>query len=126
MADNLIDVLLTDPSFTNLFIPPSDQLDVEKLAAQIQRLFYQISFFPYLQTTISQEKSKGVLLYKVWARLQELIKKITKLLVDNRRYCTAKALMANTFINEDRNLEYDFNLSRMIFSLGKLVVLLNT
>ncbi|OSO92239.1 cell division protein FtsK [Cylindrospermopsis raciborskii CENA303] len=110
LADNLIDVLLTDPSFTNLFIPPSDQLDVEKLAAQIQRLFYQISFFPYLQTTISQEKSKGVLLYKVWARLQELIKKITKLLVDNRRYCTAKALMANTFINEDRNLEYDFNL----------------
>lgn len=110
LADDLVNVLLTDPSFTNLFIPHPNQLDVEKLVMEIQKLFYKIIFFPYLQTTIAQDKSKGPLLQQVWSRLQELIKKITQLLVDNRHDCAAKRLMANTFISEDRNLEYDFDL----------------
>ncbi|MFN6366308.1 MAG: DNA translocase FtsK [Aphanizomenon sp.] len=110
LADDFINLLLIEPGFKNLFNPSTTQLNVDQITSEIQQLFYQIKFFPYLQNTIVQDGSKGPVLLQVWQGLQGLIKKFTELLVINRRYCSAETLISNTFISGERNLEHYFDL----------------
>ncbi|MEI6370572.1 MAG: DNA translocase FtsK, partial [Nostocales cyanobacterium ELA608] len=110
LADDFINLLLIEPRFKNLFNPSTTQLNVDQITSEIQQLFYQIKFFPYLQNTIVQDGSKGPVLLQVWQGLQGLIKKFTELLVINRRYCSAETLISNTFISGERNLEHYFDL----------------
>jgi DNA segregation ATPase FtsK/SpoIIIE, S-DNA-T family len=110
LADDFINLLLIEPGFKNLFNPSTTQLNVDKITSEIQQLFYQIKFFPYLQNTIVQDGSKAPVLLQVWQGLQGLIKKFTELLVINRRYCSAEKLISNTFISGEHNLEYYFDL----------------
>jgi S-DNA-T family DNA segregation ATPase FtsK/SpoIIIE len=110
LADDFINLLLIEPGFKNLFNPSTTQLNVDKITSEIQQLFYQIKFFPYLQNTIVQDGSKAPVLLQVWQGLQGLIKKFTELLVINRRYCSAETLISNTFISGERNLEHYFDL----------------
>lgn len=110
LADDFINLLLIEPRFKNLFNPSATQLNVDKITSEIQQLFYQIKFFPYLQDVIAQDASKAPVLLQVWQGLQGLIKKFTELLVINRRYCSAETLISNTFISGERNLEYYFDL----------------
>ncbi|OBQ44320.1 MAG: cell division protein FtsK [Aphanizomenon flos-aquae WA102] len=110
LADDFINLLLIEPGFKNLFNPSTTQLNVDKITSEIQQLFYQIKFFPYLQNTIVQDGSKAPVLLQVWQGLQGLIKKFTELLVINRRYCSAEKLISNTFISGERNLEHYFDL----------------
>ncbi|MFN7525602.1 MAG: DNA translocase FtsK, partial [Aphanizomenon sp.] len=110
LADDFINLLLIEPRFKNLFNPSATQLNVDKITSEIQQLFYQIKFFPYLQDVIVQDASKAPVLLQVWQGLQGLIKKFTELLVINRRYCSAETLISNTFISGERNLEYYFDL----------------
>ncbi|MFN7500958.1 MAG: DNA translocase FtsK [Dolichospermum sp.] len=110
LADDFINLLLIEPRFKNLFNPSATQLNVDQITSEIQQLFYQIKFFPYLQDVIVQDASKAPVLLQVWQGLQGLIKKFTELLVINRRYCSAETLISNTFISGERNLEYYFDL----------------
>ncbi|MDB9448453.1 DNA translocase FtsK [Dolichospermum circinale] len=110
LADDFINLLLIEPRFKALLNPSATQLNVDELTSEIQQLFYQIKFFPYLQDTISQDYSKAPGLLQVWQGLQGLIKNFTELLVINRRYCSADTVIQNTFISEERNLEYYFDL----------------
>ena len=110
LADDFINLLLIEPRFKNLFNPSATQLNVDQITSEIQQLFYQIKFFPYLQDVIAQDASKAPVLLQVWQGLQGLIKKFTELLVINRRYCSAETLISNTFISGERNLEYYFDL----------------
>jgi len=110
LADDFINLLLIEPGFKNLFNPSTTQLNVDQITSEIQQLFYQIKFFPYLQNTIVQDGSKAPVLLQVWQGLQGLIKKFTELLVINRRYCSAETLISNTFISGERNLEHYFDL----------------
>jgi S-DNA-T family DNA segregation ATPase FtsK/SpoIIIE len=110
LADDFINLLLIEPGFKNLFNPSTTQLNVDQITSEIQQLFYQIKFFPYLQDVIVQDGSKAPVLLQVWQGLQGLIKKFTELLVINRRYCSAETLISNTFISGERNLEHYFDL----------------
>ncbi|HCQ22152.1 MAG: cell division protein FtsK [Aphanizomenon flos-aquae MDT14a] len=110
LADDFINLLLIEPRFKSLFNPSATQLNVDQITSEIQQLFYQIKFFPYLQNTIVQDGSKAPVLLQVWQGLQGLIKKFTELLVINRRYCSAETLISNTFISGERNLEHYFDL----------------
>ncbi|MFM5896897.1 MAG: DNA translocase FtsK [Dolichospermum sp.] len=110
LADDFINLLLIEPRFKSLFNPSATQLKVDQITSEIQQLFYQIKFFPYLQDVIVQDGSKAPVLLQVWQGLQGLIKKFTELLVINRRYCSAETLISNTFISGEQNLEYYFDL----------------
>ncbi|OBQ41085.1 MAG: cell division protein FtsK [Anabaena sp. MDT14b] len=110
LADDFINLLLIEPRFKNLFNPSTTQLNVDQITSEIQQLFYQIKFFPYLQNAIAKDASKASLLLQVWQGLQGLIKKFTELLIINRRYCSAETVIQNTFISEERSLEYYFDL----------------
>ncbi|MFN5953705.1 MAG: DNA translocase FtsK [Dolichospermum sp.] len=110
LADDFINLLLIEPRFKSLFNPSTTQLNVDQITSEIQQLFYQIKFFPYLQDVIVQDGSKAPVLLQVWQGLQGLIKKFTELLVINRRYCSAETLISNTFISGEQNLEYYFDL----------------
>ncbi|MFN5241057.1 MAG: DNA translocase FtsK [Aphanizomenon sp.] len=110
LADDFINLFLIEPRFKSLFNPSATQLNVDQITSEIQQLFYQIKFFPYLQNAIAKDASKASLLLQVWQGLQGLIKKFTELLVINRRYCSAETLISNTFISGERNLEHYFDL----------------
>ncbi|MFM6506474.1 MAG: cell division protein FtsK, partial [Dolichospermum sp.] len=110
LADDFINLLLIEPRFKNLFNLSATQLKVDIITLEIQQLFYQIKFFPYLQDVIAKDASKAPVLLQVWQGLQGLIKKFTELLVINRRYCSAETLISNTFISGEQNLEYYFDL----------------
>lgn len=110
IADDFINLLLIEPRFKTLLNPSATQLKVDVITLEIQQLFYQIKFFPYLQNAIAKDASKASLLLQVWQGLQGLIKKFTELLIINRRYCSAETVIQNTFISGERNLEYYFDL----------------
>ena len=110
LADDFINLLLVEPRFKSLFNPSATQLKVDVISLEIQQLFYQIKFFPYLQNAIAKDASKASLLLQVWQGLQGLIKKFTELLIINRRYCSAETVIQNTFISGEHNLEYYFDL----------------
>jgi S-DNA-T family DNA segregation ATPase FtsK/SpoIIIE len=110
LADNFINLLLIEPRFKTLLNPSATQLKVDVITLEIQQLFYKIKFFPYLQNAIAKDASKASLLLQVWQGLQGLIKKFTELLIINRRYCSAETVIQNTFISEERSLEYYFDL----------------
>ncbi|MDB9455869.1 DNA translocase FtsK [Dolichospermum circinale] len=110
LADDFINLLLIEPRFKSLFNPSATQLNVDVITLEIQQLFYQIKFFPYLQDVIAKDASKAPVLLQVWQGLQGLIKRFTELLVINGRYCSAETVIQNTFISEEHNLEYYFDL----------------
>ncbi|MBE9247670.1 PD-(D/E)XK nuclease family protein [Dolichospermum sp. LEGE 00240] len=110
LADNFINLLLIEPRFKTLLNPSATQLKVDVITLEIQQLFYKIKFFPYLQNAIAKDASKAPVLLQVWQGLQGLIKKFTELLIINRRYCSAETVIQNTFISEERSLEYYFDL----------------
>lgn len=110
LADDFINLLLIEPRFKSPFNPSATQLKVDAITLEIQQLFYQIKFFPYLQDVIAKDASKAPVLLQVWQGLQGLIKKFTELLVINRRYCSAETVIQNTFISGEHNLEYYFDL----------------
>ncbi|MDB9475321.1 DNA translocase FtsK [Dolichospermum circinale] len=110
LADDFINLLLIEPRFKSLFNPSATQLKVDVITSEIQQLFYQIKFFPYLQDVIAKDASKAPVLLQVWQGLQGLIKRFTELMIINRRYCSAETVIQNTFISGEHNLEYYFDL----------------
>ncbi|MFM7372290.1 MAG: DNA translocase FtsK, partial [Sphaerospermopsis kisseleviana] len=110
LADDLIQLLLINPQIKSLLIADVSRLNLEQISSEIQQIFYTNQFFPYLQNIISQDDSKAPALLQIWQGIQGLIKKLTELLIINRRYCSAETVIKNTFIQEERTLEYYFNL----------------
>ena len=110
LAEEFIHIAKQEPQFKALFEPPVEQLNVEAIAAEMQRLFYQLKFFPYLQITIKENPSQAMALHQIWQGLIQLIKHWAKLLVKNRRYCLADAVISKTLIAGELKLEYDFTL----------------
>ena len=110
LADDFINLLIIEPQIKSLFNPDATRINVDEIASEIQQIFYQIKFFPYLQDIINQDPSKAPALLQVWQGIQGLIKQLTELLIINRRYCSAETVIRNTFINEERILEHYFNL----------------
>lgn len=109
LAENFIKIVKREFEFQALFEPPAEQLNVEAIADQMQQLFYRLKFFPYLQAA-QQNPAQAVALHQIWQGLIRLIKQWAKLLVKNRRYCLADAVINNTFIAEELKLEHNFTL----------------
>ncbi len=110
LADNFVKLALVEPRFKAVLKPAAGQLKLEEVSSQMQQIFYQLEFFPYLQTVIHKNPSHGQTLLQVWQGLQGLIKRFAELLIINRQYCNAETVISNTFISQERSIEHDFTL----------------
>ncbi|MEC4814186.1 MAG: DNA translocase FtsK [Scytonema sp. PMC 1069.18] len=111
LADDFIKLSILEPRFKDLFKSVVAKLQVEEVASRMQQIFYEVRFYSYLQETIKKDVSQSQSLLQVWQGLQQLIRRFAELLVTNRRYCTAETVIRNTFVSEERKLEYYFNLA---------------
>lgn len=110
LADRCAFLAKQDTRFQALFEPKPDQLRVEEIAAEMQQLFYELAFFPYLQATIktAPEKAQGLLL--IWQGLKGLIHRWAELLTVNRRHCSAKEVIAKTLLDLSPSVKHYFQL----------------
>ena len=111
LADEFVGLACQEPQFQELFQPDAAQLLVEEIASRMQQLFYERKFYSYLQEAVTKDASKAQSLLKIWEGLQGLIRRFAEFLVVNRRYCDADTVIRNTFVTEERSLEYYFPLA---------------
>ncbi|MFB2918088.1 DNA translocase FtsK [Aerosakkonema funiforme] len=126
LAENFIGIAKKEPQFQALFEPPVEQLKVDAIATQMQQLFYQLAFFPYLQSAIQQDSNQAAALHQIWQGLTRLIRHWTELLIKNRRDCRADAVISRTLVTGEFSLEHNFSLpdgtqQRLIGKLDSLV-----
>ncbi|MGB3206288.1 MAG: DNA translocase FtsK [Crinalium sp.] len=110
LAENLANLLKNEPRFKDLFAPAATQLILEETAAQMQQLFYELAFFPHLQTAIQANPDKVTALYQVWQALIPLIRRWAELLIKNRRYCNATEVISKTFVESELKVDHGFTL----------------
>ncbi|NMG09048.1 DNA translocase FtsK [Brasilonema sp. UFV-L1] len=110
LANDFVHFVSHEPQCTDFFQPTAAQLEIEEIASSLQQIFYEVKFYSYLQEALKKDSSQAQALFKVWQGLQGLIKHFAQLLIINRRYCSAETLIRDTFITEERKLEYYFNL----------------
>ncbi|RCJ18972.1 cell division protein FtsK [Nostoc sp. ATCC 43529] len=110
LADSFIKLAVSESRFTEIFKTSTSQLNIDEIASLMQQLFYEIKFSNYLEKAVEQDASAAQPLYKVWQGLQGLIRRFAELLVVNRRYCGAEAVIRNTFVSQERKLEHYFQL----------------
>ncbi|MGB5959964.1 MAG: DNA translocase FtsK [Coleofasciculaceae cyanobacterium] len=110
LAEEFIHIAKREPQFKSLFEPPAEQLNEEVIASEMQRLFYQLKFFPYLQIAIKENPSQAMVLHQIWQGLIQLIKHWAKLLVKNRQHCPADTVISSTLIAGEIKLEHEFTL----------------
>ncbi|MBD2515300.1 PD-(D/E)XK nuclease family protein [Nostoc sp. FACHB-973] len=110
LADSFIKLVVSESRFTEIFKNSTSQLNIDDIASRLQQLFYEIKFSTYLEKAVEQDASAAQPLYKVWQGLQGLIRRFAELLVINRRYCSAEAVIRNTFVSQERKLEHYFQL----------------
>jgi DNA segregation ATPase FtsK/SpoIIIE, S-DNA-T family len=110
LADKFVKLAVIEPQFKTLFKPEAAQINVEEVASQMQQIFYQLEFFPYLQEAVAKDGNQAQALLQVWQGLQGLIKRFGELLIINRRYCNAETVISNTFLSGERSIEHYFNL----------------
>lgn len=126
LAEELIDIAKREPRLHALFELPVEQLNVEAITSQMQQLFFELSFYPYLQAAIQEDPAQATALHQIWQGLTKLIRYWTELLIRNRRYCNAENLIHNTFIAQELVLEHNFALpngsqQRLVGKLDGLV-----
>jgi S-DNA-T family DNA segregation ATPase FtsK/SpoIIIE len=108
LADNFINLAKQEGKFSELF--QSSQLELGTVAAEMQQLFYQLAFFPYLQTESQKDPDKATALLQLWQGLIGLIHRWAEILIQNRPYFSAEELIAQTFVTENKSVTYDFTL----------------
>jgi len=126
LAEDFIGIAKKEPRFKALFESPVEQLSVDAIATQMQQLFYQLAFFPYLQSAIQQDSNQAAALHQIWQGLTRLIRHWTELLIKNRRFCRADAVISRTLVTGEFSLEHNFALpngtqQRLIGKLDSLV-----
>ncbi len=109
-ADHFAFIAKQEPRFQALFEPAADQLNVEAIAQKLQQLFYELAFFPHLQTASKTDPGKAPALFQVWEGLKGLIRCWAQLLVRNRRYCSASDVISKTLINLKPSVKHHFQL----------------
>lgn len=110
LADRCLKVIHQEPRFQSLFTPEADTLNLEDLAPQMQKLCYELVFYPHLQTALQSNPDKVQALYQIWQGLQRLIRRWTELLIHNRHYCTAQQVIPKTLIDCRNDLQHEFTL----------------
>jgi S-DNA-T family DNA segregation ATPase FtsK/SpoIIIE len=110
LVDEFINLATTEPRFGELLKPEASQLLLEKVAGEMQQIFYQNKFLSYLEKIVAKDSSKAQPMLKVWQGLRGVIQRFAEILIVNRRYCSAESVIRSTFISEERKLEHYFNL----------------
>lgn len=110
LSNQLVKTALKEPQFRSLFEPEATQLEVEEIAAKLKELFYNLAFFPYLQSTLQTDSSKAQALLRLWQGLTGLIQHWAQLLVNNRRYCTTEEVISKTFLAQELSVQHLFTL----------------
>ncbi|ACK73490.1 cell divisionFtsK/SpoIIIE [Gloeothece citriformis PCC 7424] len=96
LSAKFIEYLIQDPQIPTLFESSPDQLQLETIASQLQKILYQSIFFPYLQEKITTEPHQAPQLQKTWQSLSHLIKYWTELLIANRYHYSPSELLPKT------------------------------
>jgi S-DNA-T family DNA segregation ATPase FtsK/SpoIIIE len=110
LSDQCIGQIKQQPEFQQLLQPEANQIQVAAVAAKLQESLYRLVFFPYLQATIQAKPNKAEMLHQLWQGLIGLIQHWAKLLVSNRRYCSAQEVIRNTFLAQELNIQHRFTL----------------
>ncbi len=108
LANQLMNMIRQESRIQVLFAGQFEELVVEAIANQIQQLFYELIFFPYLQTIITKDATLAMALYQVWQVLTKLILKISEIIVKNRRYCHESVVVRRTLITGEIPVDYTF------------------
>ncbi|MBE9041824.1 PD-(D/E)XK nuclease family protein, partial [Oscillatoriales cyanobacterium LEGE 11467] len=110
LAQKFVELALTDSRFRSLLTPAAEQLQAEEVAQEMQKLFYTIAFFPYLQSVIRENPHLVPTYNQIWQGVRGLIGHYAQLLVTNRYHCHANATIQKTFIDRELKVEAQFQL----------------
>ncbi|HEY9905239.1 MAG TPA: DNA translocase FtsK [Candidatus Sericytochromatia bacterium] len=110
LADHFAFIAKQEPRFQTLFEPEANQLNIEAIAQQLQQLFYELAFYPHLKAASQTDPGKAPALFQVWEGLKGLIRCWAKLLVQNRRYCSASDVINKTLIALKPGVKHYFQL----------------
>lgn len=110
LSDRFVQTALEQPQFQELFAAPPDQLQIESVASRMQDAFFNLVFYPYLQSTIASDPGKAAALNQLWQGLTGLVQRWAKLLVSNRRFCSAEDLISKTFLAQELSVQHPFTL----------------
>jgi DNA segregation ATPase FtsK/SpoIIIE, S-DNA-T family len=99
-----------NPRFQNGLNLPIDQIKPKTVALQMQQLFYELVFLPYLQNAIAQDPKKIATLNQIWQGLQGLIRRYAEILVANRRDYSAEQVINQTFVDQELTMQHWFDL----------------
>ncbi|MEO0967652.1 MAG: PD-(D/E)XK nuclease family protein [Cyanobacteria bacterium J06639_18] len=111
LADEFVNLAISEPRFQELFKPEASLLQVEEVASSMEDIFYELKFSSYLEEVTDQTPTIGKTLLRVWIGLQGLIKRFAELLVTNRYYCSGENVIQKTFITEERKIKHYFKLA---------------
>ncbi|MDJ0556297.1 MAG: PD-(D/E)XK nuclease family protein [Microcoleaceae cyanobacterium MO_207.B10] len=111
LANQLMNMIRQESIIQVLFAGQFEELVVEAIANQIQQLFYELIFFPYLQTIITKNITLATGLYQVWQVLTKLIFNMSEIIVKNRRYCHESVVVRRTLITGEIPVDYTFKIA---------------
>ena len=110
LAAQFVTLAQQEPRLLAIFKQDLAKLDVEDVASQMQQIFYELVFFPFLQTIIQKQPSKAPAMLQLWQGLKGLIQRWAELLVVNRHYCSAESVIHETFVSQECSIEHNFPL----------------
>lgn len=110
LAKQFIILVKQDSRFQEYLNQPGEQINPETVASQMQQLFYELAFFPYLQATIQEDPNKITALHQIWQGLQGLIQKYAEILVINCREYSAETVISQTFVDRELSIQHCFEL----------------
>lgn len=110
LSDRFVKTALEQPQFQEWFAAEPEQLNAETTASRMQDACFNLVFYPYLQAKIESDPSHAPALNQLWQGLTRLIQRWARLLVNNRRYCSAKELISKTFLAQELNVQHSFTL----------------
>ena len=108
LANDLMNMIRQESRVKVLFSGQFEELEVEAIAHQIQKFFYESIFFPYLDRIITENAGLATAFYQIWQVLTKLILNISKIIVKNRRYCHESVVVRRTLITREILLDYTF------------------
>jgi DNA segregation ATPase FtsK/SpoIIIE, S-DNA-T family len=110
LATEFISLCRSDSRFRSILSPAAEHLQPETVAREMQQLFYQSIFFPYLQHAIQTHPKSATALNRIWEGLKGLIYRYATLLVTNRHHCRAEEVIEQTFVDRELMLKMTMKL----------------
>jgi S-DNA-T family DNA segregation ATPase FtsK/SpoIIIE len=110
LSNEFISTARKESQFQHLFDLDPSNLKVDDLSLQLQQLFYELVFSPYLQEIVKVQPEKAQALHLLWQALKRLISRWAEQLIVNRRYCSASEVVNKTFLGQELNVKHYFGL----------------